>query len=178
MRIGTSDRMLLRTVIFLSLVLMLWGGQRLLSTPGPLSTPAFSYWEVQTVEMHDSSGALRLFRNGKDWRVGGHDGPLANERRVHALIARWTRGLDTARPVKVDGGKDVLGFGATPRRLVLFGTSRRPILDLDFGRRRAGGEVYLREHDTDLVSAAVLLPGPGVSSRPEDWVDASNTPEE
>lgn len=168
--------MLFRTVVILSLLLILWGSSALLSSQSPLTTPAFSYWEIQAVEMHDSSGTLRLIREDKDWRVGEQGGLLANEQRVHALIARWTRGLDSARHVKLqdtEGAEDALGFGHTARRLVLFGTNKRPILDLDFGRRQPGGEVYLRAHGTNLVSVAVLLPGPGVSSLPEDWVDRS-----
>lgn len=181
MAISTSERMLLRTVVVLGLLLMLWGGRALLSSQAPLTTPAFSYWEVQGVEMHDKAGTLSLVRDNKDWRIGAGDGPLADERRVHALIARWTLGLNTARSVGVEGmegGEDALGFGDNSRRLVLFRANQRSIIDLDFGRRRAGGDVYLREHGTDLVSTAILLPGPSTSSRPDDWLDGSTTTEE
>jgi hypothetical protein len=165
--------MLLRTVVLLSLGLMMWAACALLMPERSLSTEPFSYWEVQTVLIRDAEGSLRLERDGDGWRIERASESRADPRRVRALIALWTPGLTRTQAIEPSstlGGADALGFGDDARQLTLLDQSGQTLLDLDLGHRRPGGLIYLRAHGTQRTASAVLPLGPEPSSREADWL--------
>jgi hypothetical protein len=165
--------MLLRTVVLLSLGLMVWAACALLMPERSLSTEPFSYWEVQTVLIRDAEGSLRLERDGDGWRIESASERRADPRRVRALISLWTPGLTRTQAIEsssTPGGADALGFGEEVRQLTLLDQSGKALLDLDLGHRRPAGVIYLRVHGTQRTASAVLPLGPEPSSREEDWL--------
>jgi hypothetical protein len=179
-KLSASNRLLLATVVLGSIVLLLWAGRARLTGAEAFAIPSFSYWQVQTVLLEDKAGSLRLERHGNDWVLEGKEGSRVDSERVRALVSLWEDGFTPNRPIDagaVAEGLTALGFGADARRLRMVGQDGTVLMDVDLGRRLSAGRIYLRHHGTQRVLQGVLPPGPGVSTKREDWLAEPSRPD-